>query len=243
MHTSTTGKAAGRSGWPSTRRRRVTSTSSVWRWTGRPRPTRAPRGTTRRRSSTTTPTGRSCSISTRQAPRRRLGASFDELCDVILQGLPEGAMTRPQLEAMDIAKEKEGDMLVLSRHLDVADLVHDAQAIFISRRTKAEGKRIPQGVHLLASDSCMRGNGWKFSLVMSRPRTRCGARRRAAASRRLAHRACVAALAVRCVPSSHSRPGGPHSSRSVQLPHSLSRPSHTQATSGAPPPTCSTPQL
>lgn len=78
--------------------------------------------------------------------KRRLGSAYDELCGVILQGVPPGALSLEQLQAMEMQYEdKEGDMLVLGRASDVGDLVSDAQAIFVSRRVKSAGTRISAG--------------------------------------------------------------------------------------------------
>lgn len=83
--------------------------------------------------------------------KRRLGESFDELCAVILQGLPSGALTLEQLKAMEMQYEdKDGDMLALGNATDIGDLVTDAQAIFVSRRTKPTGTRIAAGPARLA---------------------------------------------------------------------------------------------
>ena len=92
------------------------------------------------------------------------------------------------------------------------------------------------GRRLLSSSSSSSSSSelWKWLEVLARhvttQATRCGAHGGAARRHALAHRAC-AALAVRCVPSSHSRPGGPHSSRSVLLASLALAPSHTRATS------------
>lgn len=78
--------------------------------------------------------------------KRRLGSAYDELCNVILQGVPEGSLTLDQMHAMEMQYEdKDGDMVVLGRSSDVAALVSDAQAIFVSRRVKAAGTRIAAG--------------------------------------------------------------------------------------------------
>merc|ERR1711871_1244096 len=92
--------------------------------------------------------------------RRRLGASFDELCAVIVQGVPGKEFTIAQLSGMEMQYEdKDGDMLVLTSSSDVAELVNEAQAIFVSKRTKKAGTRIAQGPRALtagpaATNSC-----------------------------------------------------------------------------------------
>ena len=82
--------------------------------------------------------------------KRRLGGSYDELCETVVLGVPDGALTRGELDAMEIQYEdRDGDMLVLTRSTDLADVVSDAQALFVSRRTKKAPTRINQGPRAL----------------------------------------------------------------------------------------------
>jgi len=75
--------------------------------------------------------------------KRRLGDTFEELCAVLVRGVPNSALSAAQLASMEMQYEdKDGDMLLLTSNSDVAELVHDAQAIFISKRTKKAGTRI-----------------------------------------------------------------------------------------------------
>ena len=67
--------------------------------------------------------------------KRRLGAGFDALCSIILDGVPPGALTLEQLQAMDMQYEdSDGDMLVLARASDMSAVAAEAQAIFVSKR-------------------------------------------------------------------------------------------------------------
>ena len=60
--------------------------------------------------------------------KRRLGATFEELCGVILQGAPPDSLTMAQLAAMEMQYEdKDGDMLVLSASSDISELISEAQ--------------------------------------------------------------------------------------------------------------------
>merc|ERR1719258_405358 len=53
--------------------------------------------------------------------KRRLGATFDELCGVILQGVPSRSLTAAQLATMELQYEdKDGDMLVLYSSSDIS---------------------------------------------------------------------------------------------------------------------------
>jgi len=75
--------------------------------------------------------------------KRRLGTTYDELCAVIVQGVAQKALSLPQLQAMEMQYEdRDGDMLMLSRSSDVAELVAEAQALFVSRRAKKMPTRI-----------------------------------------------------------------------------------------------------
>ena len=70
--------------------------------------------------------------------KRRLGATFDELCAVIVQGAAQGSLlTVAHLDGYEMQYENfDGAMVALTRTSDIAALVHKAQAIFVSRRAK-----------------------------------------------------------------------------------------------------------
>ena len=90
--------------------------------------------------------------------KRRLGATFDELCTVILKGVPPKTLTAAQLSGMEMQYEdKDGDMVVLTSSSDIADLISDAQAIFVSKRTKKPGTRISSGPRALTAGADVGG--------------------------------------------------------------------------------------
>lgn len=76
--------------------------------------------------------------------KRRLGHSYDDLCNVILQGVqPPATLSRQQLDSMEVQYEDgDGDVLVLSRASDFGEFVAEAQAVFVSKRSKTAGTRI-----------------------------------------------------------------------------------------------------
>ena len=65
---------------------------------------------------------------------------------MIIKGVPGSALSLEQLAIMDMQYEdRDGDMLALTAASDFADLVNEAQAIFVSRRTKKAGTRLNAG--------------------------------------------------------------------------------------------------
>ena len=87
--------------------------------------------------------------------RRRLGATFGELCATLVQAAPEGALTIAHLEAhYDMQYEdKEGRMVALAKGDDVGALVNDAQALFVSKQAKrpTAAPRMAQGPRQLTA--------------------------------------------------------------------------------------------
>ena len=90
---------------------------------------------------------------------RRLGTSFDELCGVVLKGVPPKSLTAAQLGNMEMQYEdKDGDMLMLTSTSDFNELIHEAQAIFVSKRTRKQGTRIAAGPRAITGGEA-NGNG------------------------------------------------------------------------------------